>query len=535
MRRALFILGMHRSGTSAAARVASLLGAELGKDLVPPGPDNPAGFWEHAEVVRINDDLLHGLGRTWYEMRGLPEGWIDSSHARSVAMRVDALIESEFSTANLCAIKDPRMCLVAPLWIDAFEKRGFEVDCLFVVRDPAEVTRSMHWRNQWPRASLYLMWVQYLMEATVASERRRRTMITYDRLLSDWRGSMTRVARELQLRWPAAGHGAVSKTIDEFLDPSHRHHAASHEMDGAGEDVPELAASLYRACLGIASGAEKWSALSRRHDAYRAIDQLYASHVGHLLAERWNAEGRAQTAEARLADQPSATAVVRDAMRTLQERVESRLDHMKESLDATSQRVQAMDETVVVGLEAQASATHAVRDSVQQLRDEISALSGETAARFERQRGSVMVVEARIQRQHALLNTLSLRLEQAARCLVTETPVTRDAVPRGEMQSLQSALANSNATVAALLASTSWKLTAPMRWLSVHLLRRPPAPAASAAPAPDLRRNEPPNGVSVHHGATDVDAPTSSAVVGEEPDCRNRPSQARRFIPYGVG
>mgnify|MGYP001037718924 FL=1 len=88
MKRALLIFGMHRSGTSAAARVVNLLGAELGNDLVPPGPDNPGGFWEHAEAVRINDDLLHGLGRTWYEMRGMPDGWLDSSHAKSAARRI---------------------------------------------------------------------------------------------------------------------------------------------------------------------------------------------------------------------------------------------------------------------------------------------------------------------------------------------------------------------------------------------------------------------------------------------------------------
>lgn len=149
-KRVLLILGMHRSGTSATARVANLLGAELGSDLVPPGQDNPEGFWEHAEVVAINEDLLRGLGRTWYDMRNMPDGWREAAPATSALQRIRNLIRRDFGGCGLCAVKDPRLCLTAPLWIDAFEAAGFEVACLVVVRDPWEVAESLHRRNDWP-------------------------------------------------------------------------------------------------------------------------------------------------------------------------------------------------------------------------------------------------------------------------------------------------------------------------------------------------------------------------------------------------
>jgi hypothetical protein len=464
-RRALLVLGMHRSGTSAVARVLNLLGAGLGRELVPPGPDNPEGFWEHAEAVRINDDLLHGLGRTWYGMRDMPERWIDSPPANAARQRIGELIERDFGSSSLCAIKDPRMCLTVPLWIDAFEAKGFEVACLFVVRDPREVVASLHHRNRWSRASLYLMWVQYLLEAASATGRRRRTLLTYDQLMSDWRGSIARVGRALQLRWPIAPESAASEAIDGFLDDDYRHHALPpSEADGDGEAMPSLAASLYQACRGIAAGEDHWAAISGLQDAHRDIARLYSTHVEHLVAERKGAERRAQTAETALAEQASVATVVRDTFQALQEKLHARLESMEQGL----------------------------KTPLQQLQDELSALSGETEARFERQRERLMAVEARIQRQHALLNTLSLRLEQAGRDRGVDRPLATEPLPRTDMQKVRAELASSNATVAALLASTSWKMTAPVRWLSTHVLRRPPALVATmalAAPPADPPRN----------------------------------------------
>ena len=496
-RRVLLILGMHRSGTSPAARVVNLLGAELGSDLVPAGADNPEGFWEHAEAVRINEAILHGLGRTWYDMRDMPREWIDSPPAKAAMLRIGALIDRDFARSDLCAIKDPRMCLTAPLWIEAFRAAGFKVACLFVVRDPREVVESLHRRNRWPRAALYLMWVQYLMEAFAASAPRHRAMITYDQLILDWRGSMARVAGELSLHWPAAASGDVANAIDAFLDPRHRHHQGAPPAAERGDaPIPDLTETLHRTCRGIAAGKNGWAAMAKLRGAFRNTALLYSAHVDHLSAERWGAEERAQTAEAHAARQASTEAVVQ----RLKDGLDSRLGTLEQAM---------------AGAAEQASATAAVRDTILQLKDrldarlgaleqavagiaeqagrmavELSDQSAETAARLERHRESLMAVEARVQRQFTLLNTMALRLEQATGG--DPGAATRldavDALLRREMQNLQSSLAASDAMVAALTSSTSWKLTAPMRWLGVHLLRRPPPLAGSAAAVPTPSR-----------------------------------------------
>src|SRR5262245_57953734 len=54
------VLGMHRSGTSVAARLMNLLGIDLGVEehLLGPQPDNPKGFWEYQPILALNEELL---------------------------------------------------------------------------------------------------------------------------------------------------------------------------------------------------------------------------------------------------------------------------------------------------------------------------------------------------------------------------------------------------------------------------------------------------------------------------------------------
>lgn len=81
-RRALVVLGMHRSGTSAAARVFSLLGAELPQNLLPPTEGNASGYWEPAALVAAHDSLLAELDSRWDDLCPLPSGWCESEAAR---------------------------------------------------------------------------------------------------------------------------------------------------------------------------------------------------------------------------------------------------------------------------------------------------------------------------------------------------------------------------------------------------------------------------------------------------------------------
>ena len=65
--RSVAIVGMHRSGTSMVAKLLQQAGLNLGDetDLMPPAEENPEGFYEHLEFVRLNDEVLNVAGAGW--------------------------------------------------------------------------------------------------------------------------------------------------------------------------------------------------------------------------------------------------------------------------------------------------------------------------------------------------------------------------------------------------------------------------------------------------------------------------------------
>jgi len=533
-RRALLILGMHRSGTSAITRVVNLLGAKIGDRLVPPGHDNPSGFWENATAVEINEQLLRELGRTWYDMREMPDGWMETAAAEKALNLAVKFIRRDLGGSAFCALKDPRMCLTAPLWIKAFETLKFEVSCLFVVRDPREVVESLHRRNGWPRSPLYLMWVQYLLEAEAATRGCHRVMVSFDQALDDWRVCMERVAKELHLAWPVKLDDAAM-AIEAFLDQGQRHHRATDKAVADNDEVPVLVRSLHDVCLETAEGKPEWNAIAKLHSNFREAAELYAERVDTVLTERWNAEARMQAAESQLAERASLEQVFqqttqesRDALgarlarldehvASVEKRVQAERESMEqvfqqttqESRDALGARLARLDEHVASveklvqseGAERaarwndQASLIAGLREAMQLFHEtfetRIGAVEqnlmnvvqesrqdvGELEGRSLRLQEVLQAVETRLQRQYAMLNTVQLRLEQVAgdRLVDRISALTGkvDAIHGAEVQALQQDLESNNARLAGLLKSTSWRLTRPLRWISVHLLRRP--------------------------------------------------------------
>ncbi|MEO1029408.1 MAG: sulfotransferase family 2 domain-containing protein [Pseudomonadota bacterium] len=168
----VFVNGMHRSGTSALSGTLNLLGAEIGNDVMGPAEDNPKGFFEPQSVVRLNNRILGSIGATWDRLPTYVEGagFSVADHLEWCRSTFSAEIEQTFaeqfgSIQGPVVLKDPRICLLLPLWEEAAQKAGRDVKHLFIVRDPSGVARSLRRRNGLGVSQSEEFWVRYNLSA----------------------------------------------------------------------------------------------------------------------------------------------------------------------------------------------------------------------------------------------------------------------------------------------------------------------------------------------------------------------------------
>jgi hypothetical protein len=278
--RAILILGMHRSGTSALTRVVNLLGAELGSRLMPAAArNNENGFWENQDAVDINECLLADLGRNWHDVREMPAGWMDSEAALRARASIRQLYASEFVDKALWALKDPRLCRLAPLWLDVLGELGVAVSIVFVLRSPDEVAASLQARDGWARGLSRLLWLQHMREAELASRDYPRCVVNFDELIEGWEAVTTRIARELTLAWPV-DPASVAQRIAEFVDPGARHHAFVPPRESAAE-WPEL---FHAAFERTRTHTSAWAELAQLGADYVRAAATFGPCVSELTA-----------------------------------------------------------------------------------------------------------------------------------------------------------------------------------------------------------------------------------------------------------
>jgi hypothetical protein len=284
---AILVLGMHRSGTSAVTRVINLLGAELGQDLMPPAEgNNPLGFWEHRGVVEIHEELLDALGSSWHDARALPADWLATAAAKVARSKLVDTLHREFSSTQLWAVKDPRLCRLLPLWQLVLDDLNVKAHAVFVVRHPDEVARSLLARDGIPIAHTRLLWLQHMVEAEEASRDLSRVVISYDDLLRDWRGCAQHIGNELPLQWPISISEA-HLSVEQFLNPGERHHKLLGTSDNP---LPALAQKAYQGFIAEGNGSKDW-------DGIKKVSELYSINAGIFLGEIGILEDRIRAAE----------------------------------------------------------------------------------------------------------------------------------------------------------------------------------------------------------------------------------------------
>lgn len=248
----VLVLGMHRSGTSALTGALGRLGLALpdADDLVSGRYDNPVHY-ESQALMDLDDAILRALGGSWSAPPVLDPGWERSAAVLGVLGDGPRAARRAFPHGGPMVWKDPRHCLLLPLWQSVLPP---PVIVVFLWRAPAAVARSLGTRQGFSPSLGLALWERYNRQALAELAGRAVYVMRYEELLADPRGSLSGVAHWLDAdqRVPmhvdddALGHAASTvvgrpephDNEDVLPDLIHETVAVLANLSGAHDRLP---------------------------------------------------------------------------------------------------------------------------------------------------------------------------------------------------------------------------------------------------------------------------------------------------------
>jgi hypothetical protein len=260
-RRAVLILGMHRSGTSALSGIIGALGVTGPKTLADATEWNPRGFFESPRIFAANNALLQAAGSSWDDWRPLDLQCFEAQAGphRRVLKEV---IADEFGGAPLIFLKDPRICRFVPLVRSILAELRVSTVAVLLIRNPQEVAQSLRRRDKFAMSKSILMWLRHVLDSEFYSRQMPRCFLSYENVLADWRRQMDLVAEKTGIRWPDHIDSAGFK-IDAFLTDELRHERISSGSLGDHREVVPMARQAYQTLMEIVANGESRPLLDR--------------------------------------------------------------------------------------------------------------------------------------------------------------------------------------------------------------------------------------------------------------------------------
>jgi hypothetical protein len=235
--RAVLILGMHRSGTSAIARGVAALGVYLGNDFLDAQPENPTGYWEDRNLVEIDDRVLRELGLTWDSLELFDPMLLDRFRIRLLRRKARRYCKHALSAAPVWGFKDPRILRILPFWRRVVRDCEAEESYVLAIRNPRSIAASLFARQKMNPDEAYRLWLVHMVPFLSDLIGKPLVVVDYDLFIADPREQLERIARGLALP-NQAGALEIERFSSDFVDARLRHSIFSSDaLDAAGEDA----------------------------------------------------------------------------------------------------------------------------------------------------------------------------------------------------------------------------------------------------------------------------------------------------------
>lgn len=151
MARQILIIGNHRTGSSCVAGVLYKAGISMGKTMLGAHRSNPVGHFEDKAFLLLNESLV----APWHTPVILSEDELAVPR-----IRYERLIKERDEQTSIWGIKDPRLCITAPYFMDLL----FDPVIINTKRSDACIVRSLMKRDGWSEEKAVQIYNAYNIE-----------------------------------------------------------------------------------------------------------------------------------------------------------------------------------------------------------------------------------------------------------------------------------------------------------------------------------------------------------------------------------
>lgn len=217
----VFILGMHRSGTSCLAGCLERCGLHLGK-VRRTGRFNAKGYFERQDAIEIHDQILAMNRASWHQPPA--ELKVHPYYREKLTA-----IARELAQRRPCGIKDPRLLLLLETWLEIAPPPHALVGTF---RHPLAVAQSLKRRNGMEEKKAIALWLHYNRALIYWHQKQPFPLIEFDLSKgTSYRRAIALLAKQL-------GLSANPFRLYMFVSSKLEHHASMQmAMPSACEDI----------------------------------------------------------------------------------------------------------------------------------------------------------------------------------------------------------------------------------------------------------------------------------------------------------
>ena len=385
---------------------------------------NQRGVFESQKIWKMHESLLSSAGSSWSDWQPVNPGWFASPRADEYRERALEVLEQEFGASRLFVLKDPRICRLMPFWMSVLEQAEITPVALHIHRNPLEVAASLQQRDAFEPGYSNLLWTRHVLDAEAHSRNLPRSFISFSQLLQEWPRLLDQAQQTLGLSWPRFSE-RVACEIDDFLSSDLKHHT---ESIGKVQNNQMLSGWL-RDVLAI---MERWSQDGEDRTEHAKLDEIRAQldatgPTFAMLQKLHNAARSLSQSDKELAEK------------------DQHIEEQRNTLQAESQRASVR----IAELEAEGKQAAAQIAAMRKEAEEHLAVTDAQVAELE-----ALLAEVRAERDRVIE-------EQAAERVVFQAEIRRSTEFKRRLAAAQK-----------VYASNSWRVTAPLRWVSLRLRRR---------------------------------------------------------------